>query len=261
MRRSAFNERAIPLSAILLGQGHHIAHRIHTRRPPCFGKHQRCSQGVRVLTIGHHGGEHRRQIDQFCRKMRIHARAGRIAVAPGISDFDRAKHSFQPLLPEARIGNFEQNASARQFAFRSGQSLRNGRRSDQKGLRHLSRSHPAHSCQRQRYAVGQIDRRMAAGENQRQSMVGNGVQSHLNCAFANAVACRITSHAKLPCAIDYDSGSHAVKPCCPVLDRLGSLCRPQAGFGKSLFRQIEIAAMFGERCNQLQTLARDNRGQ
>ncbi len=119
--------------------------------------------------VGHQRREQQRQPD----RLRAELPADRRAVAGIEDEIDGGEHGAEPLRQQMLRRHAEGNARVADLPFRTDQPLRERRLRDDERARDLGRRQAAHQAEGQRDLRIGCERRMAAREDQLESLVGN----------------------------------------------------------------------------------------
>ena len=127
-------------------------------------------QAVRLGLVGHQRREHGGEPDRLAAQLPAHGRP----VAGVEDEIDRREHEPQPLGQQVLRRHAQRDAGVADLPLRADEPLRERRLGDEKGARDLGRLEAADEAQRQRDLCLRRERRMAAGEDQLEPLVGNG---------------------------------------------------------------------------------------
>jgi hypothetical protein len=125
---------------------------------------------VRLGFVGHERREHSCEPDRLATQVAPHRRP-----VPGVEDeVDRREDDAQPLRHEVLGRHAQRDACVPDLPLRAHEPLGERRLGDEEGPRDLGRRQAADEAQRQRDLRFRRERRVAAGEDQLEPLVGNG---------------------------------------------------------------------------------------
>ncbi len=164
-RPSLLDLALVPERAVLLGQQHHGAVGEAGLAAAVVQLHQR-QQGVDLGLVGHQFDQRPPQPD------RLGGELVATAVALVEDQVDDRQHRLQPLGQEVVGGDPEGDPGVPDLSFRPHQALRHRRLRDEEGAGDLGGAEAAQGPQRQRHLGLGPERRVAAGEDELQALVG-----------------------------------------------------------------------------------------
>ena len=134
---------------------------------------------VRLRLVGHQRGEHRRETD----RLRTEIPAYRRAVPRVEDEIDRRENGAQPVGEKVRRWDAQRNPRIPDLPLRAHEPLRERRLGNEETAGDLRRRETADEAQRQRDLRVRGERRMAAGEDQLEAFVGDGLLRGLGKLF------------------------------------------------------------------------------
>ena len=126
-------------------------------------------QSVHLGLVGHEQREQRGEPDRLGAELPPHRRS----VARVEDEVDDGEHAAQPLRQQVRGRHPQRDAGVADLSLRADEPLRERRLRDEERARDLRRRQPAEQAQRQRHLRVGGERRVAAGEDQLEPLVGN----------------------------------------------------------------------------------------
>ena len=163
--------RVIPERAILILQQHELVALQACRATRVVQQRQR-QQAVRLGLVGHQRRQRQREPD------RLVGQVVAAAVALVVDEVEDREHRRQALGQQLGRRHAERDARDRDLPLRAHQPLRHRRLLDEERLGDLGRREAAERAQRQGHLRVERERRVAAGEDQLEPLVGKGAVIH-----------------------------------------------------------------------------------
>ena len=159
----------VPEAAVLLAEQDELSRGRDARVAACVLQQEQRVQAVRLGLVRHQRREHGGEPDRLPAQLAAHGRA----VAGVEDEIDRREHEPQPLRQQVLGRHAQRDAGVADLPLRPDEPLRERRLRDEEGARDLRRLEAADEAQRQRDLRLRGERRVAAGEDQLESLVGD----------------------------------------------------------------------------------------
>ncbi len=165
---------SVPVAHILLGQGAKGTVGVQPGRASRVGQVERRRQRLDFRIVVGQPRQQGGEPQHLPGEVGMRSRQRRVGVGLGIGDLERRQHRIHPLGPGVAGRHLERHSGVGDLAPGANQTLGEGRFGDQEGARDLGRAQAADRAQGQGGARLHRYRRVAADEDQPQSLVGDG---------------------------------------------------------------------------------------
>ena len=240
------DHRAVPEAPILILKKNQIPLSRGARRAPRFlQQHER--EEALCFRLGQELHQEPPDADRFLRKLGArHRGSGGGGVALVEDEVDDAQHGVEPLGKLGPGRHFVRDARVADLGLRAHDALRDGRRRGEEGVRDLLGLQPADLAQGQRHLRVGRERRVAAGEDEAQAVVldGLGIRGRFGDEIFNRFLVENIESALTPDGVDRLEAPGRDQPRARV--RRHALARPLLERGTEGFRQrflgeVEVA--------------------